>query len=275
MNRPLRLGAVGYLNARPLVFGLAREADRFAVRFDVPSTCAALLHDGAIDLGLVPSIEYCRRPGYAIVPGASVASRGPVDSVALYTRVPVERITSIALDSSSRTSAGLLRVLCARKFGIAPSFEPMAPAIDAMLGRHPAFLLIGDPALFLDHRALGLEKIDLGEQWTAMTGLPFVWAFWVGRAGAVEPADVARLQQARREGQASLATIAAEHAPDDRVRQERIVRYLRENIHYDLDGDYARGLARYLALAGELGLAPAGIAIEFFGMERPAHEASR
>ena len=128
--------------------------DLFSLRFDVPSTCAALLHEGSIDLGMIPSIEYQRGPRpYRIVPGLGIVSDGPVASVALFTRVPVEQIRTIAADTSSRTSAGLLRVLCRERSGIEPEFVPMPPEPTAMLERCDAALLIGDPALFLDHAA--------------------------------------------------------------------------------------------------------------------------
>src|SRR5262245_14424760 len=109
---PVRLGAVSYLNTRPLVWGLERHRDRFDLRFDVPSRCAQLLHAHDVDLGLIPSIEYPGH-GYRMVPGVSIASDGPVASVALYSRQPLDAVQSIALDSSSKTSIALLRVLCA------------------------------------------------------------------------------------------------------------------------------------------------------------------
>ena len=100
----VRLGAVAYLNAQPLVRGLDRRADRFTIRFDAPSVCATLLRDGAIDAGTIPSIEYARASDYRIVPGVAIASRGPVASVALYSRMPLAAVRSIATDTSSRTS---------------------------------------------------------------------------------------------------------------------------------------------------------------------------
>ena len=115
----VRLGAVGYLNARPLVYGLEARRDLFSLRFDLPSTCAALLHTGDIDVGMIPSIEYQRAPGiYRIVPDLGIVSNGEVASVALFTRVPIENIRTIGLDTSSRTSAGLTRVLCREAWGI-------------------------------------------------------------------------------------------------------------------------------------------------------------
>src|SRR6185436_4346772 len=124
----VRLGAVGYLNARPHVFGLDR-APRFTLRFDVPSKCAELLHGGEVDAGLIPSIEYLRG-SYAVVPDIAIASRGPVSSVMLYTTRPMAEVRSIALDTSSRTSVALARVLCARVFHIQPRFEPQGPDLE-------------------------------------------------------------------------------------------------------------------------------------------------
>ena len=129
---PIRLGAVEYLNARPLVYGLDRHPS-FALRYDVPSRCADLLHANAIDVGLIPSIEY---PGheYRIVPGVSIASDGPVASVAVFSTRPTDQIRSIAIDTSSRTSVALLRILCARWFEIQPRFVEMSPNLGRMLG---------------------------------------------------------------------------------------------------------------------------------------------
>ena len=152
----VRIGAVGYLNARPHVYGLER-LPRFDVRFDVPSKCADLLHEGAVDLGLIPSIEYLRGPSeaphtYRIVPGISIASRGPVASVALFTPKRIRDVRSIALDTSSRTSVALVRVLCAREFKIRPMLYSSGPRLDEMLATADAALLIGDNALFLETR---------------------------------------------------------------------------------------------------------------------------
>lgn len=261
---PVRLGAVAYLNARPLVHGLERQRDRFTLRFDSPSACAALLHDGAIDLGTIPSIEYLRGPGYRIVPDVAIASRGPVASVALYTRRPIEDVRSIAADASSRTSVALLRILCARRFGIDPVFEPQPPDLDAMLARSDAALIIGDAALFLDHEAAGLQKIDLGEAWTAMTGKPFVWAVWAGRAGAVTQADVQALQAVRDAGVTRGDAVATDYARGDARRADIGRRYLRTNMRYALDEETQVGLEEYLRLASVMGLAPGPGALRFF-----------
>lgn len=261
---PLRIGAVGYLNAQPLVYGLDRRPDRVALRFDAPSRCAMLLAEGAIDLGLIPSIEYLRGGGYRVVPGLSIASRGPVASVALYTARPLEDVRSIAADSSSRTSVALLRVLCADRFRIDPAFETRPPDLDAMLQDCDAALVIGDHALFADHTAAGLRKIDLGEEWTAMTGLPFVWAFWAGRPGILDAGDIAMLRTARDDGIRAVDRIAAAYcgpAPE-KVAVGR--RYLVENIQYGLGEAERAGLARFYQLARRHQLVPELVPLGFY-----------
>jgi chorismate dehydratase len=298
----VRLGAVGYLNARPLVYGLERSP-RFRLRFDVPSTCAALLHDGSIDVGLIPSIEYLRGGPYSIVPDLAIASRGPVASVMLYTRLPISDVRSIAMDVSSRTSVALVQVLCARLFNISPKIESSGPDLPAMLGRCDAALVIGDNALFQSavgswQSAVGspqsavssrespamsheppvtsheplvtshkppVEAIDLGEAWTGLTGLPFVYAFWAGRADALESGDVMALQQARDAGVAASDEVARRYLREAPALQHVGVRYLRDNIKYHLGDEERAGLELFYRYAAEIGVAPAPGALRFYG----------
>jgi len=262
----VRLGAVGYLNARPLVWGLERSL-RFLLRFDVPSTCASLLHDGAIDIGLIPSIEYLRGGPYAIVPDLAIASRGPVASVLLFTSRPIRDVRSIAMDVSSRTSVALVRVLCAQLFKINPKIEPAGPDLPQMLGRCDAALIIGDNALFqppnVEH-TLPVEVIDLGKAWTDLTGLPFVYAFWAGRPGMLEPGDVEALQAARDAGVAASDDVACAYLRDMPARQVLGMRYLRENIKYHLGAEEQAGLELFYRYAAEIDVAPSSDGLRFF-----------
>jgi chorismate dehydratase len=267
----VRIGAVGYLNARPHVFGLERSP-RFDVRFDVPSKCADLLHEGMVDLGLIPSIEYLRGPAeaphtYRIVPGVAIASRGPVASVALYTPKAIRDVRSIALDTSSRTSVALVRVLCAREFKIRPILYSSGPQLDDMLTMADAALLIGDSALFLDSDSQSaghpLEKIDMGDVWTGMTGLPFVYAFWAGRPDVLTPDDVVALQRARDEGITRVAEIAAGCFSEPR-HQAIGARYLRDNIKYDLGADERAGLELFYQYAAEAGVVKTSQPLRFY-----------
>lgn len=268
MTGRIRLGAVEYLNARPLVYGL-ETASRFALRFDVPARCADLLHGNEIDLGLIPSIEYLRGPAdYRIVPSVCVGSNGPVASVALYTRREPRDLRSIALDTTSRTSVALTRVIARMAFGISPSLVPMAPDLTSMLAHADGALIIGDKALFLDHEAAGVTKIDLGATWTSATGLPFVYAFWAGRPGVASVDDVRRLEQACHDGQTHRAEVARGYYPDDVPRQAVAEQYLRDNIRHSLDASAIEGLQTFYRYAAENGLVEFDGALRFYDAER-------
>ena len=293
----VRLGAVGYLNARPLVYGLERQP-RFELRYDIPSECARLLHAHDIDVGLIPSIEYLRGPQpYMFVPGPAVISRGAVASVAIYTRVEPRDIRSIAMDTSSRTSVALATVMLRRAYGVRPDAVPMAPDLESMLAQADAALIIGDTALLLDHTKVGLplsspdgvggtgrpdttdvaapvdlsatdssavRKIDLGELWTQTTGLPFVYAAWAGWTGALRPDDVRALRQARDEGVADSDAVARAYYPDDPEREAVARRYLRDNIRYFLGDEELDGLRTFYRYAAEERLVPSAGELRFF-----------
>jgi chorismate dehydratase len=258
----VRLGAVEYLNTRPLVYGLD-GSPRFTLRFDVPARCADLLHEGAIDVGTIPSIEYLRGD-YRIVPDLAIRSRGPVASVALFARVPIGQVRAIALDTSSRTSVALVRILCDRVFGIRPALEARGPDLDDMLSRADAALIIGDSALFPPRTAARVEKIDLGEMWTAATGLPFVWAFWAGRPGAIDSTDIEALQEARDQGIARSEEIAAAYFGAANERGPVGARYLRDNIQYFLGEDEQAGLELFYRYAAEAGVVERAGELRFY-----------
>jgi len=265
VTSPVRLGAVGYLNARPLVYGLERSP-QFEIRFDVPSRCAELLHQGAIDVGLIPSIEYLRRPAgvepYAIVPDVAITSNGPVASVAIFTARSLADVRSIALDTSSRSSVALVRVLCARVFGIRPALEHRRPDLDEMLSQCDAALIIGDNAL--TQNGASLEKIDLGEAWTSATGLPFVYAFWAGRVGCLASGQVAALQRARDRGIQRLDEIARGYFPDAPEHQAIGARYLRDNIKYSLGEPERAGLELFYRYAIEIDVVDGADELRFY-----------
>lgn len=261
--RPARVGAVSYLNTRPLVRGLEARPDLFAMRFDVPSLCASLLHGRQVDLGLIPAVEYLAGD-YAIVPGAAIGADGPVRSVAVFSKVPVERIRTLALDTSSRTSAALTRILCARHWEIAPVFTPAAPDVVAMLEGNDAALVIGDPALEIDAAGLGVLKLDLGDAWRAMTGGPFVYAIWAGRDGALDHEQVSALQEARARGEREVAAIAREAAAGNPAAEQRALGYLRDTLKYGLGDRELAALEQFHVFAVAMGLAPAVRRLRFF-----------
>lgn len=254
--RPARIGAVSYLNARPLIWGLEARPDLFSVRVDLPSRCARLLHDGETDLGLIPAIDYLMGD-YLAVPGVAIGSDGPVQSVAVFSSRPMQDIRTVALDTSSRSSVALTRVLARHHWGIAPAFVPADPDLDRMLSENDAALLIGDPALAVDAPALGLRKYDLGEAWKEMTGLPFVFAIWAGRAGAIDAEQVEVLQQARDNGLSAAEQIAADCVGTEPVRQRSAVSYLRDTLNYGFGARERQALMQFHLLAADLTLVPA------------------
>jgi predicted solute-binding protein len=145
----------------------------------------------------------------------------------------------------------------------------MAPDLDAMLARADAAVIIGDTALFLDHEAMGATKIDLGEEWTAMTGLPFVYACWTGWPDAVSRQDITALQRARDAGVEQSNAVAAAYYPDDTARQAVARRYLRDNIQYVLGSDEIEGLTAFYRYASELELVSFDGTLQFYDVEHP------
>lgn len=262
----LRLGAVSYLNTKPLVYGLDAYPDQFDVRFDVPAKCAELLHDNKIDLGLIPAIEYLRGD-YAIVPGVSIASFGDVATVAVFTRKPMDQVETIAVDLSSRTSVALTGVLCAKRWGITPKFTPAEPDLGKMLQKADAALVIGDPAFEIDPAQHDVTKIDLGGEWKALTGLPFVYAMWVGRPGVASPYQCRLLREARERGEANLETIARQVGGGDARLEQRALSYLRDNLKYRLDEAEQAGLRRFYELAAEIAVVPGLKPLKCFSTE--------
>jgi len=256
----LRLGVVSYLNAAPLVYGLDGESGLELVR-DVPARIADRLHAGELDLGMIPSIEYAFGD-YAIVPGVAIASRGPVRSVGLYHRVPLGEVRRVALDVSSRSSVALVKTLLQERLGRQPEYVVMPPDVPAMLTECDAALVIGDRALDFDG---DVPSLDLGEEWQRQTGLPFVYAFWAGPAGAVDASHVARLQEALRAGLARLDAIAASYNGHAALRRARNEAYLRSNIVYAFGAAEAAGLREFYRRAFALGLVPKAPELSFHG----------
>lgn len=264
----VRLGAVSYLNTKPLVQGLDARTDLFDLRFDVPAQCAALLHEGRVDLGLIPAIEYLRGE-YRIVPDVAIGSDGPIASVAIFSRGPIDQVRSLALDISSRTSVALTRILCAERWQIAPRLMPSAPDLHAMLSRADAALIIGDPALDIDAEVAGVVKTDLGSEWQALTGLPFVYAMWTGRDGAASGPHIRGLQEARDRGVAAVDVIARAEARGDARRERLFAGYLRDNLKYGLGESETAGLRRFHELAARHGLVPGLRDLRFYAAGGP------
>jgi chorismate dehydratase len=264
MKRPVRIGAVNYLNTKPLICDLEQLAPQAEVVLDLPSRLADLLSDGALDVALIPAIEYYRAGSYTVVPNISIASRGPVLSVTLFSRVPWQDIRKVALDVGSRTSAALAQILLRKRYGVAPTVEPLPLGWAAEQTDADAVLLIGDRAMRACLPGF-VHAFDLGQEWFDWTGLPFVYAVWAVRAGADLGAVEQALIEAKRRGCERIGVIAHQEAPRLGLDAGFCRRYLANIIHFDLGPREQAGLLYYYTLACELDLAPPGVNLEFYG----------
>lgn len=262
----LRVGAVSYLNTKPLIRHLSELAPRIDLVLEVPSRLARDLAEGRLDVGLIPSIEYFRAPGYSIVPGVSISSFGPVLSVKLCSRTPFEEIQSVALDEGSRTSIALMRILLARLFGVSPATEPFPLGGDLDKTKTDAILLIGDRAMKVAEGEFPFT-LDLGYEWSRWTGLPFVFAFWCVRDGIELPDDVLKaFVRAKELGRRDIPAIVAAEAARLGIDETRCRFYLESVIRHDLGVREIAGLERFRELAIEHGLAPQGAQCVFHGV---------
>jgi len=251
----MRIGAVNYLNSRPLVFGFEQSAPGARLFYDLPSRLADSLSAGRLDVALVPSVEWLRRPGHVIVSDACVACRGPVLSVKLYFRVPPTAVKRLALDEGSRTSAALAQILLDELVGVRPRCEPLPIGCGLDSTDADAVLLIGDRAI-QSIETPAVEIWDLGEQWYDWTGLPFVFAAWLARPNVETAALETLLAAARDRGVAHLAEIAAAEAPALGIDFELALHYLRDNLHFTLGEQELSGLKRFAQLAADRDLVP-------------------
>jgi chorismate dehydratase len=259
---PLRIGAVNYLNSKPLIEDLAVLAPRAELMLDYPSRLARDLSDGRLDVALVPSIACLLAPQYEVVSDACVAARGAVLSVKLYSRVPPEAIGRLALDEGSRTSATLVRILLAERHGVFPRVEPLPLDSSVESTDADAVLLIGDRAIHLPQEPFACTW-DLGTEWTEWTGLPFVFAMWGTRTGT-DLGDVAgALKAARDRGVARLPEIARREAPQLGLTEQVALDYLTRNLYYRLGATERQGLRRFQELAVKYDLAPGGFELVF------------
>lgn len=258
----LRIGAVTYLNSKPLIEDLELLASDAELVLDYPSRLADDLAAGHLDVGLIPSIECFRGPGYEIASDACVATRGPVLSVKMYSRVPVGAIRSLALDEGSRTSAALVRILLHERYGVSPELMPLPLGDTVEDTTADAVLLIGDRAMHPPECEF-VQTWDLGEEWLQWTGLPFVFAMWAVRPGVELNGVEESLRISRDLGILRLESIAAREAQALGISKRTAFNYLKNNLHFRLGPAERSGLRLYHQLAVKLGLVPEGSKIVY------------
>lgn len=259
MSAIFRVASVSFLNARPLIHGLDRDP-RVRLKLDVPARLPDLLRDGRADVALLPVIDYQRLEGLTILPAAGgIGSDGATLTVRIFSRVPIERVRSLACDPDSHTSVALARILLARRYDLRPEFCDLARATDD--DPHQARLLIGDKVV-CDEPPGFPHQLDLGAAWREQAGLPFVFAAWMARDDVAPdfsrdlPQLQSLLRDAKRRGLADIDRIIRDHAqprgwPPDLART-----YLTQHLTYDLGPRQLQGLTTFHRWAQEDGLIP-------------------
>jgi chorismate dehydratase len=289
--KKLRISIVEYLNTAPLVWGFAEGPlqGKYDLSFTLPSQCAEALRRGDADVAIIPSIEYQRIDGLIAIPEIAIAAKGEVRSILVVAKRPIELAKRIALDTSSRSSAALVRLLAEQYWKIHPEYVDLSPDPSEMLQQADAALVIGDPALRISLKmdALsgkvpsdeqccqgdpdempvpGFEALwvyDIAHQWREMTGKPCVLAIWAARRDALTPEAVADFQASKRYGLKRIAEISDAAAAKLELPPRALQRYLTENIHFDLEGEYLEGLELYFEKAVAAGLIPRRRPLEF------------
>jgi chorismate dehydratase len=263
MASPVRIGAVNYLNTKPLIHDLDQLAPHAELILDVPSRLADELAAGRLDVALIPVIEYFRAGSYSLLPDIAIASRGPVLSVTLFSKVDWPAVRRVALDAGSRTSAALTQVLLHHRHGVRPEVIPLPLDGHAEEADADAVLLIGDRAMRACLPGFP-HAYDLGSEWLDWTGLPFIYAVWAVRPGA-DLGDVAgALAEAKRRGLRQAGPIAHREAAKLGLDAGFCRRYLQTILSFDLGPREQAGLMLYYEKACELGLAPAGVGLTFY-----------
>ncbi len=253
-----RLAASSYLNSAPLIWSFIHGSRKGTVNLTdpVPSRCAELLAEGAVEAALIPVIEYQRIPGVSIVPDVCVGSMGNVRSVVLVTRLKnLKDIRSVSLDESSRTSAALMKIIFLEFLGLEPKWVTSAPNVDLMLKDNDAALIIGDPAMTFARDDLRI--VDMARLWREYTGLGFVFAVWAvrnkddaARAAAIDFAA------ARDEGLEQIEEILSQYEREIPLARIELKKYLTIDITFHIDQPMEQGMKLYFELAYKHHLIP-------------------
>ena len=275
--RRLCISAISYLNTAPLMwdFDHGDAGSAFDISYTVPSRCAMALGEGTADIGIIPAAAYTTISQLVILPGVAIASRRAVRSILLVSKVPLEKIQTVALDSSSITSVALTQVLFAKWWGGDRTFTAMPPDVEKMLAEHDAAMVIGDPALKVDRSRY--LTYDLAEEWIRLTGKPFVFAFWAIRQAALQDVSSALdlpaiFQDSRDHGlqPENLDRIARDWAPRLGLSESEVKNYLTENIHYHLDSACLEGMQLFFRYAQQCAALPAAPHLRFLDAAKTA-----
>lgn len=262
-NGKLKIGRFLYSNLFPIFYMLERECDCSGYEFieGVPSELNRKIHSGEIDVSPSSSIEYLRNPWrYDLIGNHSISCRGPVRSIFLFSKRPVEALggMTILTTSQSETSVALLRIILKKFIGIDAGLTSSSDPIEKAMDRAEAYMLIGDDALVQAMRWPHLHRYDLGDLWFRHTGLPMTFALWIaGRECCTEGELLAQfrkdLDKAKALALRNLEAIAGASPLKGLLTAEELVQYW-EGISYDFTAEHQAGLDLFKQYAGELGI---------------------
>jgi chorismate dehydratase len=225
----LRIGSVSYLNAKPLIYGL-EEDEQVELGLEVPSKLLDGLRNGRFDVALLPVIDYQRMQGLRILPTAGIGCDGETLTVRIFGKVPTTQIQRLACDTDSHTSVALARIILAERYQRHPEFVDLT---NDTASSCEARLLIGDKVVCNVPKDFPYE-LDLGAEWKALTGLPFLFAVWMARAG-IDLGNVAqRLEHAKHAGMNHIDEIVHRHATSQGWPAPVARRYLTHHMKYDV-----------------------------------------
>lgn len=260
---PLRIVAVRYLNTAPLIEGLGKVRG-LELRTAAPAAIGALVAKGDADVGLASVIDAITiHPALAMIPAGMIGCDGPTRTVRVFSRVPFAEVRRLHADSESHTSIALARVILARCFGATPEVEEFPACEIGRGGRLPdTILLIGDKVVTAAPPADDYPyRLDLGEEWKALTGLPFVYAIWMCRAELTDDPRISAaaglLDRQRRRNAARLDWIVSRSAPAHGWNVPEAAQYLGSLLRYTVGEREREGIARFFAECAELNIAPA------------------
>jgi chorismate dehydratase len=262
----LHIGKIAYTNLFPIFYMLEKECDcsDYIFHEGVPSELNRKLREGTIDISPSSSIEFLRNPAlYDIIEDHSIDSNGPVGSVLLFSKKPIESLDgeTIHMTSQSDTSVVMLRIICSKFFGLSCRYEQTSDPIEKALKSHAACLLIGDDALVHALKWPELRIYDLGLLWTQFTGLPFTYALWLVRKDSVrEKESLVRkfrtdLDRAKKHALTDLRGIARASSLNGILTEQGLVEYW-QGISYNFSADHKKGFSLFRQYAEELGLLP-------------------
>jgi chorismate dehydratase len=271
-----KIGAVSFLNTKPLIYGIERNLfpHNFQLTKAIPSALAVELNAGKLDVALIPSIAYAKNsPELQIVPECGIIAHGEVKSIRLYFNKNLKTIKSVAVDISSMTSVILTKILLAERFEVKPEFIASMPEVEKMLATADAALVIGDSALFKT-KPSDENYLDLAEEWHEMTGLPFVFAVWAGRRNVLDIDDLQAIISSKILGQDNIDSVCQDAAAEYNADFNLVKSYLTENVQFDLGEEEIAGMRHFFELAYYHGALEYLPSLNFFSLESTASKFS-